>query len=212
MPANWQAQWIVAACQLFCSSRDQMVAGLELQRVEARHQRRNPAVPFGIGEAHAAIDDRERMGIARDAGEEACAEIEHGWWRFGLGVPCTARVLNVHPMNKHDLQPETGPTARRQCAAAGPHLAGLARPSRGPRPAGGAQAERRPEVRDRGLCQAARRAARHGVPQARRPCDPGGVRARLRPRLDGRGDGRRAVRNAGANSRRPRKIRCRGTR
>jgi hypothetical protein len=59
-------------------NRHEMVAGPKLQRVEARDQRRNPPVPLGIGEAHAAIDDRERVGVARDAGQEACAEIEHG--------------------------------------------------------------------------------------------------------------------------------------
>ena len=106
---------------------DEMVAGLELQGVEARHQRRNPAVPLGIGEAHAAVDDGERMGVARDAGEEACAEIEHGWRRFGLRCSLHRKGAKCPPMNKHDLQPKTGTAAGRQRPEAGSNIAGLAR-------------------------------------------------------------------------------------
>jgi hypothetical protein len=62
--------------------RDEMIARPELQRVESRHQPRNAAVPLGIGEAHPAVDDGERIRVAGDAGEEACTEIEHGLRRF----------------------------------------------------------------------------------------------------------------------------------
>ncbi len=48
------------------------------------------------------------------------------------------------------------------------------------RPARGDQAERQPAVRGRRLCQAARRPARHGFPEAGRPSDAGGVRPRSR--------------------------------
>ena len=183
---------MVAACQLFCSTRDQMVAGLEPEPVEARDQRGNPPVPLRIGQPHVAIDDGERVRIARHAGEKARAKIKHRFEHRSSVFLAAPRMIHLHPMTKHEV-----PTARNQCAAAGPQPARLARPSRRPRPAGRAQAEYRPEVRAGGLCQAARRPARHGVSEARRPSDPGGVGARLRPRLDGRGDGCRAVRDAG---------------
>ena len=56
---------------------DEMVAGLKPELVEARDQRRNAAVPLRVGQAHLAIDDSERIGIAGDAAEKALAEIEH---------------------------------------------------------------------------------------------------------------------------------------
>ena len=70
-----------------------------------------------------------------------------------------------------------------------------------PRPAGRAQAEYRAEVRTGGLCQAARRPARHDF--SRSPAAiaiPVVSGLDFGPRLDGRGDGRRAVRDAGALS------------
>ena len=59
--------------------RDQMVAGLEPQPVEARDQRGNPPVPLRIGETHVAIDDGERVRVARNAGQKARAKIKHGF-------------------------------------------------------------------------------------------------------------------------------------
>ena len=77
MPANWQAQCRVAASQRFCSAVTMMVAGLQAERVEARDDGRDAPVPLRIGEPHVAVDDRERVRIARDAGDEAGAEIKH---------------------------------------------------------------------------------------------------------------------------------------
>ena len=173
--------------------RDQMVAGLQPEPVEARDQRGNPPVPLRIGEAHVAIDDGERVRVARNAGQKARAKIKHRVQASVVCVPCRPRMIHLHPMTKHEV-PTHGTNAPQPVRS----LAGLARPSRRPRPAGRAQAEHRAEVRTGGLCQAARRPARDHVPEARRPCDPGGVGPCLGPRLDGGGDGRRARGDAGA--------------
>ena len=50
---------------------DEMIAGLQPDRVEARDQRRNAPVPLRVGQPQLAIDDRQRMRIAGDAGEKA---------------------------------------------------------------------------------------------------------------------------------------------
>ncbi len=60
-------------------------------------------------------------------------------------------------------------------------------------------------LRAGGHRQAARRPARHAVPAPGRACHPGGVRPRLRPRLDGRGHGRRASARCCRASRRRRR-------
>src|SRR5262249_19554513 len=57
--------------------RDEVVAGLEAELVEARNQRRNPLEPRAIGQAQLAVDDRQRLRIACDARQEADAEIKH---------------------------------------------------------------------------------------------------------------------------------------
>ena len=85
-----------------------------------------------------------------------------------------------------------------QCAAPDHDLARLARSSGGARPAGGDPAERRAQVRARGDRQAARRHQGDVVPAAGRARDAGDLRARLRPAMDRRGDGRRAGRRARA--------------
>src|SRR6266404_1325399 len=55
----------------------EMVASFESERVEAGNERRNFFVPSAVGETDIAVDDRERVRVARDAGEEARAEIKH---------------------------------------------------------------------------------------------------------------------------------------
>ena len=193
MPANWQAQWMVAACQLFCSSGDQMIA-----RPSARAGRSPPPARKSAGTiAHRSAAPRHRRWRARS---DRAPRWRQSWCQdqacfraSAVGVPCGAKD---DTSSSHDQA--RGATARNQCAAAGPQPARLARPSCRPQPAGRAEAEYRAEVRAGGPCQAARRPARHGVSAARRPSDPGGVRPRFRPRLDGRGDGRRARRDAGA--------------
>src|SRR5262245_1160552 len=55
-----------------------MSAGLEPERVESGNERRNPAVPRAVGEAQVAVDDRQRLRIARDARKKARAEVKHG--------------------------------------------------------------------------------------------------------------------------------------
>src|SRR6516225_6668350 len=57
--------------------RHEMVASFKSERVEAGNERRNFFVPSAVGETDIAVDDRERAWIARDAGEEARAEIKH---------------------------------------------------------------------------------------------------------------------------------------
>jgi len=42
-----------------------MIAGLQPHPVESRHQQRYLAQPVGIGEANIAVDQRQRVGIAR---------------------------------------------------------------------------------------------------------------------------------------------------
>ncbi len=54
-----------------------MVASFESERVEAGNERRNFFVPSAVSEMDIAVDDRERVRVARDAGEEARAEIKH---------------------------------------------------------------------------------------------------------------------------------------
>src|SRR5262245_34810804 len=55
-----------------------MIAGLEPERVESGNECRDPAVPRPVGEAQVAVDDRQRLGIARDARNKARAEVKHG--------------------------------------------------------------------------------------------------------------------------------------
>src|SRR5262245_17086007 len=55
-----------------------MIAGLEPERVESGNERRDPRVPRPVGEAQVAVDDRQRLGIARDARNKARPEVKHG--------------------------------------------------------------------------------------------------------------------------------------
>src|SRR5262245_40902240 len=55
-----------------------MIAGLEPERVESGNERRNPGVPRPVGEAQLAVDDRQRLGVARDARNKARPEVKHG--------------------------------------------------------------------------------------------------------------------------------------
>src|SRR5262245_28897833 len=55
-----------------------MIAGLEPERVETGNERQNPTVPGAVGEAQVTVDDRQRLGIARDARKKARAEVKHG--------------------------------------------------------------------------------------------------------------------------------------
>ena len=50
---------------------DEMIAGLQPDRVEARDQRRNAPVPLRISQPHLAIGNRQRLRIAGDAAEKA---------------------------------------------------------------------------------------------------------------------------------------------
>ena len=90
MPASWQAQCSVAACLAILQHRDKVVAGLQPECGRASHQRRNPPIPLRVGQAHAAVDDRQRVGIARHAGDKAGSKIKHR--RFSpLGRPIRRR-------------------------------------------------------------------------------------------------------------------------
>ena len=86
-PANWQAQWMVAASPAVLQHRDEMIAGREPERVEARHQGRDAPVPIAVGQAHIAVDDRQRLRIARDARQKAGAEIKHLLLFLGPDMP-----------------------------------------------------------------------------------------------------------------------------
>jgi hypothetical protein len=57
--------------------RDEMVAGSKPERVEGGDERGNFFVPGAVAQPHIAIDDRQRLAIARDACEEARAQIKH---------------------------------------------------------------------------------------------------------------------------------------
>src|ERR1700730_18633089 len=66
--------------------RPEMVAGFKHERVESGTKRPNFFVPSAVGKPTIAVDDRERGRVARDAGEEARAEIKH---RAGLPARST---------------------------------------------------------------------------------------------------------------------------
>ena len=89
-----------------------------------------------------------------------------------MSLPVPASVTMLH-LASHDQARDTAealrPRAGDNRAAAGSHIARLARSSRRARPARGDQAERRSALRARGLCQAARRAARDAVSAPGRP-------------------------------------------
>ena len=51
--------------------RDQVIARLQPDRVEARDHRRDAPIPLRIGQAHLAIDDGKRVRIAGNAAEKA---------------------------------------------------------------------------------------------------------------------------------------------
>ena len=91
MPANWQAQWIVAACQRFCRSGHEVITRLEAERVEGGNQRGNPPVPLAVGQAQIAVDDRERTGIARHARQKAGSEIKHWTWSIPVVMPLSRK-------------------------------------------------------------------------------------------------------------------------
>ena len=73
MPANWQAQCRRRGLPAVLQRGDEVVAGLEADRVEAGDQRRNAPVPLRVGQAHVAVDNSERV---RDRGRR---------WRESLG-------------------------------------------------------------------------------------------------------------------------------
>ena len=100
--------------------RDQMVAGLEPEPVEARDQRGNPPVPLRIGQAHLAIDDGERVRVARHAGQKAGSKIKHSS-SIGRSVfLAAARMIHLRPMTKHEVPRErTEPMRRSRSAACG---------------------------------------------------------------------------------------------
>src|SRR5262245_64697269 len=55
-----------------------MVVPGEPQRVKTGNERRNLEVPHAVAEAQVAVDDRQRLRIARDARKKARAEVKHG--------------------------------------------------------------------------------------------------------------------------------------
>jgi hypothetical protein len=65
---------------------DDMVAGPHAERVETRDHAGDAAVPLRIGQPHRAVDDRERIGVARHAGDEAEPQVKHK-------ASCSAVVL-----------------------------------------------------------------------------------------------------------------------
>ena len=159
------------------------------------------------GACPAARRDRRCSARARSAARRPrpARSIGRTIWRCCRRFPrscrrCSSGANNATSGHDDQARDAEGFRARQQCAATGPHIARLARSSGGARAPGGDQAERQSALRACGLCQAARRSARHGVPAAGRPSDAGGVRPRFRSRLDGRGDGRRAGRGAHALS------------
>ena len=64
--------------------RDDVIAGLEAEAVERRHQRGNLVVPLPIGQTKVAVDQGNRIGIARGAGHEAAGEIKHRTSHFWM--------------------------------------------------------------------------------------------------------------------------------
>ena len=56
---------------------DEMIARLEPHIVESGDEGGNLSVPFSIAQPLRTIDDRERNGVARHAGNKARAEIKH---------------------------------------------------------------------------------------------------------------------------------------
>ena len=86
MPANWQAQCRVAASQRFCSTVTRWSPGRK-----PTGQSRPPRAEIlrdtmRIGQPHVAVDDGERVRVARDACEEACSEIKHRACCLGRSV------------------------------------------------------------------------------------------------------------------------------
>src|SRR5262249_4526330 len=70
---------------------DEVVARLELQLVEALDQCGNLPKPSGIGQSHVAVDDGERLRVARHAGEKAGAEVKHFVLPRAAAAPRRAR-------------------------------------------------------------------------------------------------------------------------
>src|SRR6476646_1622052 len=82
-----------------------MIVGLQPEPVEARDQRGNPPVPFRITQPHLAIDDGERVRIARHAGDKTGPKIKHSFRASAVGVPSEPRMIHLHPMTKHEAPP-----------------------------------------------------------------------------------------------------------
>src|SRR5262249_30174903 len=68
----------------------EVIARLQLQLVEAFDQRRNLPVPRRIRQPHLAVDDRDRLRVARHAGEKAGAEVKHPFYSFAWRSCCAA--------------------------------------------------------------------------------------------------------------------------
>src|SRR5262245_52446407 len=84
-----------------------MVPSSESKLVEADHERGNFLVPGAVGQAEVAIDYCQRFGIARDAREEARAEIKH------------RATLSVQSTRRRDDAPGRSSSARRDAARVG---------------------------------------------------------------------------------------------
>ena len=50
---------------------------LQAERIERVHDASDAAMPLPVAQAQLAVDDRQRVRVARDAGEKARAEIKH---------------------------------------------------------------------------------------------------------------------------------------
>ena len=74
--------------------RDEMIAGREPERVEAGNERRDPPVPVAVGQAHVAVDDRQRLRVARDARQKARCR-DQAWRAVSRSMACPARPAAV---------------------------------------------------------------------------------------------------------------------
>jgi hypothetical protein len=63
-----------------------MIAWLEAERVKSGNDGANAPIPLRVAQAQRAIGNRQRIRIARDAADEALAEIKHTRWRPAKGT------------------------------------------------------------------------------------------------------------------------------
>src|SRR6516225_2949852 len=71
-----------------------MVAGFKTEIGKRGDERRDFSEPGVVGEPYVAIDDRQRMRIARDAAEKAGAEVKHAT------APCAIAPPQQAPLSR----------------------------------------------------------------------------------------------------------------